>query len=266
MWRPFHKAFGIFRRNWDIRTSVIDSFATFFLLSYVKVLSVSSDLLIYSHVYTLDGKSSTRLFYDPTLHYFGERHLPYAVLALIFLATFVILPTLVLTLYPFQFFHKFLLLLPLRWHFLHAFVDSFQGCYKDGTEPGTVDCRIFAQLGLFIRLTLFVIYALTLTSMFFIYETLACILWLILLVNVNPFKKSVFIYQQIDSVFIVFITLFNISILGINIGSMEQHEYLLVLIVIALFFPFATMLYVLYIVLYWMCSQRRCGRELLKLS
>ena len=74
MWRPFHKVFSIFRRNWDIRTSVIDSFATFFLLSYVKVLSVSSDLLIYSHVYTLDGKSSTRLFYDPTLHYFGERH------------------------------------------------------------------------------------------------------------------------------------------------------------------------------------------------
>ena len=46
-----------------------DSFTTFFLLSYVKVLSVSSDLLIYIHVYTLDGKSSTLLFYDPTLHY-----------------------------------------------------------------------------------------------------------------------------------------------------------------------------------------------------
>ena len=136
MWRPFHKAFGIFKRNWDIRTSVIDSFTTFFLLSYVKVLSVSSDLLIYVRIHSLDGKSSTRLFYDPTLHYFGERHLPYAVLALVFLVTFVILPTLVLTLYPFQFFHKFLSLFPLRWHFLHAFVDSFQGCYKDGTEPG----------------------------------------------------------------------------------------------------------------------------------
>ena len=161
MWRPFHKAFGIFKRNWDIRTSVIDSFTTFFLLTYVKVLSVSSDLLMYIHVYTLDGKSSTRPFYDPTMHYFGERHLPYAILALIFLAPFVVLPTLVLTLYPFQFFHKFLSLFPLRWHFHHAFVDSFQGCYKDGTEPGTVDCRWFAQLGLFIRLTFFVIYVLT---------------------------------------------------------------------------------------------------------
>ena len=141
MWRPFHKVFGTFKRNWDIRTSIIDSFTTFFLLSYVKVLSVSSDLLIYIRIHSLDGKSSLRLFYDPTLHYFGERHLPYAVLALVFLAIFIVLPTLILTLYPFQFFHKFLSLFPLRWHFLHAFVDSFQGCYKDSTEPGTVDCR-----------------------------------------------------------------------------------------------------------------------------
>ena len=154
MWRPLilYKVFGIFKRNWDIHTSVIDSFTTFFWLSYVKVLSVSSDLLIYIHVYSLDGKSSIQLFYDPTLHYFGDKHLPYAVLALAFLTSFVTLPTLVLTLYPFQLFQKFLSIFPMRWHFLHAFVDSFQGCYKDGTEPGAVDCRWFAQLGLFIRL------------------------------------------------------------------------------------------------------------------
>ena len=207
----------------------------------------------------LDGKSSTRLFYDPTLLYFGERHLPYAVLALIFLAIFVVLPTLVLTLYPFQLFQKFLSLFPLRWHFLHAFVDSFQGCYKDGTEPGTVDCRWFAQSGLFMRLTVFVIYALTLTSMFFIYAILACLLFL---VNVNPFKKSVSTYQQIDSVFIVFFCLFYTSILGIDIGSMEQRVYLPVINIIAIFSPFATMLYVLYIILHWICSRRRCSREL----
>ena len=69
IWRPFNKVFSVFKRNWDIRMSVIDSFTTFFLLSYVKVLSVSSDLLMYIHIHSLDGKSSTRLFYDPTLHY-----------------------------------------------------------------------------------------------------------------------------------------------------------------------------------------------------
>ena len=264
MWRPFHKAFSIFKRNWDIRTSVIDSFTTFFLLCYVKVLSVSSDLLIYIHIHSLDGKSSTRLYYDPTLHYFGEKHLPYAILAIVFLTLFVVLPTLVLALYPFQFFHKFLSNFPLRWHFLYAFVDSFQGCYKDGTEPGTVDCRWFAQFGLFFRLSFFVIYGLTLTPMFFIYAAIASTLWLMFLVNVNPFKKHVSSYLLIDSVFLVFISLFYISILGINIGSMEQHVYLPILNVLVMLSPFTTILYVLYIMLHWMYSRRRWGRELFR--
>ena len=114
IWRPFNKVFSIFMRNWDIHTSVIDSFTTFFLLSYVKVLSVSSDLRTYIHVYSSNGKSPTRLLYDATLHYFDERHLPYAILSLIFLTTFVVLPTLVLTLYPFQSFHKFLSIFPMH--------------------------------------------------------------------------------------------------------------------------------------------------------
>ena len=40
MWRPFRVLFSYYRRNWDVRTSVIDAYATFFLLSFVKLLSV----------------------------------------------------------------------------------------------------------------------------------------------------------------------------------------------------------------------------------
>ena len=87
--------------------------------------------------------------------------------------------------------------------------------------------------------------------------------WLILLVNVNnPFKKSVHTYQQIDSVLIVYVSLFCASILGINIGSMEQHAYLPVMNVHCSLPLLLAMLYVLYIILYCICSQRRCGRDL----
>ena len=34
IWKPFNKVLAKFRKSWDIRTSVLDSFATFFLLSY----------------------------------------------------------------------------------------------------------------------------------------------------------------------------------------------------------------------------------------
>ena len=45
LWKPFKNVLSVFRQSWDIRTSVLDSFATFFLLSYYKVISVTSDIL-----------------------------------------------------------------------------------------------------------------------------------------------------------------------------------------------------------------------------
>ena len=44
LWKPFRLCYRHFQRQWDIRSSIIDAFATFFLLSYVKLLFVSFDL------------------------------------------------------------------------------------------------------------------------------------------------------------------------------------------------------------------------------
>ena len=46
MWRPFHRCVACFQRKWDIQNSLVDAFATFLLLSYVKFLSVSVDILM----------------------------------------------------------------------------------------------------------------------------------------------------------------------------------------------------------------------------
>ena len=122
---PFHKLLTIIHMSYDIRTSVIDSFATIFLLAHVKVLSITSNLLLPTRIHQLGSNSSTMgLYYTPSVNYFGDEHLPYAILALAFLILFVILPTLVILLYPFHLFQKVLSFFPLNWHFLHAFVDS----------------------------------------------------------------------------------------------------------------------------------------------
>ena len=169
LWKPFYWILSFFRKNWNIRTSVIDSSATFFLLFYVKILSVSSDILMFTSVHSLNGSVYRALYYDSSVIYFGKEHMVYGILAIFSLAFVVVIPTLVLTLYPFQYFQKFLSCFPIQWHFLHAFVDSFQGSYKDGTEPGTYDCCWIAQFGLYIRLALFFVYASTLTPMYFPY-------------------------------------------------------------------------------------------------
>ena len=59
MWRPFRFLFSYYRRNWDVRTSVIDVYATFFLLSFTKFLDVSSYLLVPTRVYELHQHNYT---------------------------------------------------------------------------------------------------------------------------------------------------------------------------------------------------------------
>ena len=159
MWKPFQFIFSLFKKNLDVRTSMIDSCVTFFYLSSARFLDIAFDLLVPIPVYELhpDGYNSTfRLYYSGDIEYFGKEHFPYAILAIITSTVFIILPLTVLTLYPFGFFQKFLNLIPVHWHILHTFVDCFQGIYKDGTEPGTRDCRWFAALLFFVRILVFI--------------------------------------------------------------------------------------------------------------
>ena len=203
MWRPFRLLFSILRRNWDIKTSVIDSFATFIFLSNVRFLSVSFDLLIPVQVYHLEfnNHTSTRaLYYAGNLEYFGEEHRPYAILAVVMLCVFVILPIAVLALYPFNFFQKFLNLFPFRWYILHTFVDSFQGCYKDGTEPGTRDYRWFSVVYFISRILFLVIYAATLNTLAFSLISLLLMILAILVMTLKPFKPQ---HNNFNAVFLL---------------------------------------------------------------
>ena len=253
VWKPFRALLAKFRRSMDVRTSVIDSFATFFLLSYIKVLSVTSDLLIPTQIYQLGSNISTfGLYNSPTVVYFGEEHLPYAILAIFIFALFVCVPTVILLLYPFQFFQRFLSLLPFNTHYLHAFVDSFQGCYKDGTEPGTFDCRWFATLMLLLRLILFIIFTLTLSMMFFVYTVITFVIFLIILVNIQPFNKAAVRYPTTDSTFMILLSFCFIANIGRDIASMEEHFYYSFVTTIVLLSAAIPVLYIASFIIYWL--------------
>ena len=256
VWRPFRVLLANFRESMNVRTSVIDSFATFFLLSYVKVLSVSSDLLIPTQIYQLDSNISTLgLYYSPTVAYFGKEHLPYAILAMIFLMLFVCIPVITLLLYPFKSFQRFLSLFPFNWHFLHAFVDSFQGCYKDGTEPGTFDCRWFSTLMLLLRLVLFIIFTSTLSMMFFVYTVITLVIFLIVLINIQPFKKAAVRFPATDSTFMVLLSFCFIANIGRDIASRQEHIYYRFVASAALISAAVPVLYIASFITYWLVTK-----------
>ena len=257
-WKPFRKVLTIFHKSYDVHTSVIDSFATFFLLSYVKVLSVTSDLLIPTQIYKLGSNISTfGLYYSPTVSYFGDEHLPYAILALVILTLFVITPTVVFFLYIFQLFHKFLSFFPFNWHILYAFMDSFQGCYKDGTEPGTFDCRWFSAFALLIRILWFAIFSITLSGIAFVYIAILVVIFLIAIINIQPYKKLSVRYPSTDSIFFVFLSLLAIFFLGRELTTKSKTINHIVMTIFGFFFSFLPLFYTIILVTFWLVTSFR---------
>ena len=157
LWRPFGRCLGCFRETWDPTKSLVHAFSSFLLLSYSKILFVSLQLLVYAQLYDPAGEQvgPTMVYYDTSLVYFGSTHLPFALLAIFVLCLFIVLPALVLLLYPTRAFQRCLGCCSVRWDALHAFADTFQGCYKNGTE-GTKDYRYFAGLYLILRILLLI--------------------------------------------------------------------------------------------------------------
>ena len=228
VWRPFATFVSLFRRNWDIKTSLVDAFITFLYLCSVKFMSVSFDLLAPVQVKQLDSAGnvteSWHLYYDPTIPYFSKKHIPYAVLAVSVLTLFVTLPTLVLLLYPFACFQKFLNILPIRQHVLHTFMDSFLGCYKDGTQPDTRDCRWFASLLFSSRLLIVLIGIFILNWTFYIFSAMLIVSCVTLMNIVQPFKKdSTHLYT--NTLFLLFLALLYVVLFGLNFSQNIQPFY-----------------------------------------
>ena len=151
LWRPFYKCLFLFRRQFNIRSSLVNALATFIVLSYIKILNVSFDLLRPSTVYNVYGERvNVYLFYDGTVKMTSRDYLPYLLLAIVMLLVFNILPLILLTLYPMQCFQKFLSRCCLSINTklaLQAFMDAFQGCFKESAH----DCRYFAALYVALR-------------------------------------------------------------------------------------------------------------------
>ena len=268
-WKPFRMLFGLFRRNWEIRTSLVDAFATFLLLSNVKFQSVCFDLLVPVVVHQLYSSGvrnyTIRLYYDATVPYFGSRHLPYAVIAILFFLIFVVLPSLLLVLYPFHLFQKFLSLFPVRWcNVVRTFVDSFQGCYKDGTEPGTHDCRWFVSMFFFSRFVLSLVGGYTLSSMYYPLATVVLVLFAVLFLLVQPFKQSKSHLTYVNIIFILLLAQWYAGLIGVLQTTSRDPELLQLYSVVACIAWILPFLFTSAAILHWICSHRKFGLELIR--
>ena len=214
LWKRTHRLFFMMKKGWNSKNTVIDVFATFLLLSYTKLMLQSMATLGYVFIESAsNGTSEVVLALDPSVDYFGFEHLPFAIIAMLILLIIVLLPALLLALYPIQ--RVRLLLEKCRLvgqpqATLNLFVEKFYTCYRDSLDGGW-DMRGFAALYLFIRAAVIATDVIKkipspATSWFFnslIFGVLAMVIAI-----VRPYKKS--FMNNIDAMI-----LFTLSILSI---------------------------------------------------
>ena len=218
LWRPAARLLFCVSQQWkNISNSLIQAFGTFILLSYVKVINVSFDILMPVQLYNVSGHIIGRyVYYNGSQEYFGCDHFPYAVLAIFMFTTFNLLPLLLLCLYPCRCFQSCLNYCRLNSQVLRTFMDAFQGCYK--FEP--YDCRYWAAFYLFLRILILVTFALTQSGYFALVLGIFLVFVTSFLLVVRPYRESV--YTIIDSVMLLSTILLCLSAAGFPLTITDE--------------------------------------------
>ena len=219
LWRPFHKVFSLVSQSWDMEGSIVKAFATFFLLSYFKILNVTADLLVFTGMYVLkaNSKEYTKkhvLYYDATVEYLGQEHLPYAIVALFVGVFIVILPIVFLIVYPMKWFQKCLNSLKIQRQRLDMFVNCYQGYYKDGTN-GTRDYRWFSVAYFLLQIILIVLFTVSQTIYFYSIGVLVVVILMFLQLSLRPYKEEFKVYNITDAFMLLLLSgVFTMAIAG----------------------------------------------------
>ena len=151
LWRPFHRCFVKLQRGWDKTSSVVDAFASFFLLSnstlLYQVVTIYRCQILYTYSISNESDGHMIQYVLMFLPHIGCGHRPYPILifSTLLLLIFGIIPILLLVLYPLKSFRMCLSKCKLDRLFVTIFVEKFHGCYRDSLNGGR-DMRSFSGL------------------------------------------------------------------------------------------------------------------------
>ncbi len=254
LWSPFKRCLVQVRREWNIKSSIIEAFATFLILSYLRFLSVSFNILVPTQVFDIHGHSRLYLYYNASIEYFGEEHLPYAIVAVFVLLVFNILPLLLLLIYPLRCFQRCLNRCRLRSLALTTFMDAFQGHYKNGTN-GTLDCRYFSATWFVLQFLWYIVFASTLSKYFLPIMAVICVSISVLMVAFKPYKSPP--YNSISIILLLMLALICLGSLCVTIGAYTKNStFVRFGITIGLIFSVVPLVYITGLVLYLLLHKR----------
>ncbi len=262
--KPFHRLVARFFQVFNLRRSIMDTFATFIVLSYAKFAVTSAYLLYPSPLVVANGEVVKYVSYlDSTKPYVSLEYAPYVFTAVtISLFIGLLLPT-VLLLYSLKPFHRFLqnhrLSFLLPGEKTKYFLNSFYHCYKDGTDGGH-DRRYFASLYFFVRFILIYSYSFAIdwTIQFMMQQILLTIVIIVISVF-QPYKNH--FYNVVDSIMfgnLAMINIFTIYQTYLDVANFPLSGPCFYIQIILVFLP---LFYIVSIVFYGQCY-KPCARKL----
>jgi len=181
-WLPFYRAIHRCYQAFNVHNSVVDAFITVLIISYVKILNTTFELLLQVKLVGSDNRVMERaVFYSGSLKYFQSNHLPYAAFALLISLVVNILPVILMTLYPCQCVQKYLKVGAC----IHNVMDNFYRPYKITPK----DHRWFAVLFLYLRIVNLLLLEVTLSPVYFSLVAIQYLIMALLIGLIQPFKS-----------------------------------------------------------------------------
>ena len=227
---PFHHLIFRYYQMCDIRNSILDAFITMLILSYVKILNTSFELLLQARLIDEDGRiKETVVYYQGNLIYFGNQHLPYAVLAIVMSLIFNICPLVWLTLYPCRCFQRCLNMCQKSGP-IHNLMDDFYRCYRIAPR----DCRYFAALYLYLRIINLSLLFIALSPVYFILISILYLSMAFLIALAQPYKVYWHNVVNAGLLFIVAVIKILEFALEFSVGIYE-HDFVKVYLDIEIF-------------------------------
>jgi len=195
---------------------------------------VSFFLIQGTQIYNADGEpvpgTSHVLLADATVRFLSKKHLPFAIISFLVLG-FTFLPPLLLIFYPCKVFKRCLNCCHnRRWHALHTFAETFQGCYKDGVTGGW-DLRSMSGVYLLFRYVLILANYHIVPQIGWLLRTVMFLGLSILILIVQPYKKS---YMNVlDALLLALLGFLTLLIVTFEFLLPSAYEILPAIFVIA---------------------------------
>ena len=258
-----------FRQSWTVERTVIHALATFLVLSFTKITAVS--FMIIAPAKLIDRKGT---IFRVVPWYYGDSTYsaswPYILVAVLFLTTTVIFPTLLLLVLPARtrlgkfIFGKIFKIFRINQYGgrLEMFLQTFQDSFKDGSgSDDEINCQIFAGLYLLLRFIIFMLNAFLLfpnfNIVYLLSQQILCTIAIVMFAIFRPYRKNIHNYLDIGA-FSLLATIYTITIYHsyINLQDEKISPVLLAIQYSLVYVPLISLI----LVISWTILRSCCGK------